>query len=139
EQLDFVKGILKEEEELVHAIASELLAKEELFGDDIDELAPRHGRGPSAYLELTSEVPAAHEEEFNSKEGPPVEAPGTERAAAATSPSARATAAGPLHRDGANGDNGDGDDDSHGSDEPAPAADQPRRDPQEAEEPQPER
>ncbi len=62
EQLEFVQGILSEEDALVHAIARELLAREELFGDDIDDLARRHGHGPFAYLELTDPVAAARDD-----------------------------------------------------------------------------
>jgi len=51
EQLRRVKEVLKEEEELVHAIARELLAREELYGDDLEELAKRYGRGPFPFLQ----------------------------------------------------------------------------------------
>lgn len=59
EQLAAVKEVLKEEEELVHAVARELLAKEELFGDDLDELAKKYGKGDFPYLTrlLTAEAP----------------------------------------------------------------------------------
>ncbi len=53
DQLKIVRGILEEEADLVHAIARELLTREELFGDDLEELAERYGHGPFGSLFLT--------------------------------------------------------------------------------------
>ncbi len=61
EQLEYVKQVLLEEEELVHAIAKELLAREELFGDDLDALARKYGRGPFPYMEQSADVAGAAE------------------------------------------------------------------------------
>src|SRR5690606_6056690 len=48
-----------EEADLVHAIARELLTREELFGDDLEELANEHGRGPFGSVFLTHDEVAA--------------------------------------------------------------------------------
>jgi len=59
DQLKIVRGILEEEADLVHAIARELLTREELFGDDLEELAERYGHGPFGSLFLTHDEVAA--------------------------------------------------------------------------------
>ena len=63
DQLAYVKKILAEESELVHAIARELLTREELFGDDLEELAREYGRGPFGSLFLTRDGAAGSRDE----------------------------------------------------------------------------
>lgn len=63
QQLEEVKKLLQEEEELVHAVARELLAREELYGDDLDQLAQTYGKGPFPYMAEIVEVAAAADDD----------------------------------------------------------------------------
>src|SRR5690606_28416701 len=58
DQLAYVKRVLEEEEELVHAVARELLQREELFGDDLEALAKKYGKGPFPSLEMGGRIGA---------------------------------------------------------------------------------
>ncbi len=87
DQLKYVKRILKEEEALVHAVAQGLLEREELFGDDLDDLARRYGKGPFPSLEAgvnseaeqaEGEVAAAADEAVSVAMTPEAKSPATQ-------------------------------------------------------------
>ena len=98
DQLELVKKSLMEEEPLVHAVAEALLAKEELIGEDLDQLVQEHGIGTFHHLENLLKIQES-----------PEEATENGKAAAENGGAAAPQGAGTSE---ANGEPADGEDDS---------------------------